>query len=99
MSKPKLSRDPEDVMRQNLFAIAQTYASHRGITLSTLSNKIHGNHRFLERYLEGQISTTIRTYFQMINQLRVLWPDGLAWPKTVALRKLGKKVDDGFDRG
>lgn len=86
-------------MRQNLFSIAQAYACHEGITLTTLSNKIHGNHRFLERYLNDEVSTSIKTYYVMVNRLRQMWPKNLPWPKTRGILKLGKKVDDGFVDG
>ena len=83
-------------MRENLLVLAQTYASATGASLGAVSKKIHGNHAFLEKFLNGEISTTLSTYFLMINRLRRKWPRKTPWPKTVAVPKLGKKVDKGF---
>jgi hypothetical protein len=83
----------EDLMRQNLIVIAQTYANAKGWSLTTVSKQIHGNQKFLAEYFAGQMSPTVRTYFLMIERLRANWPRGTAWPKTAPLPKLGKKVD------
>lgn len=87
----------EKLMRENLLVLAQTYATARGLSLSTVSKQIHGNQGFLARYLDGSISTTIRTYYLMVNRLRKNWPPKTPWPKTAPLPKLGKNVDDGFE--
>jgi hypothetical protein len=89
----------EEIMRQNLMVLAQTYANARGWALATVSKEIHGNHQFLERYLAGEMSTTIKTYFLMVNRMRAKWPRGTPWPRTAPVPKLGKKVDKGFDEG
>lgn len=85
--------DPEDTMRQNLIAIAQAYASAKGWSLSTVSKKIHGNQAFLAQYLAGKMSPGVDTYFAMVDRMRVDWPKGTAWPRTVGIPKLGKKVE------
>ena len=85
--------NPEDLMRQNLIAIAQTYATAKGWSLATVSKQIHGNQAFLAEYLAGRMSPTLRTYFAMVEKLRANWPRGVEWPKTAAIPKLGKKVD------
>jgi hypothetical protein len=72
----------EQIMRENLFVLAQAYADARGLSMTTVSKRIHGNQRFLEKYLAGEISTTIRIYYQMIRRLRDGWPKGAPWPKT-----------------
>lgn len=84
-------------MRENLLVLAQTYATAGGWSLSTVSKQIHGNQAFLAKYLAGEISTTIKTYFLMVNRLRQRWPKNTPWPKTAPITKLGKKVDEGFD--
>jgi len=83
----------EQKMRENLFAIAQTYATAKGLSISTVSQKIHGNQAFLEKFLKGEVSPTLRKYFEMINQFRLNWPKGVEWPQTSPIPKLGKKID------
>ncbi len=87
---------PEDLMRQNLIVIAQTYATAKGWSLATTSKQIHGNQAFLGEYLAGRMSPTMRTYFGMIEKLRLNWPVDAKWPETSAIpapaSNLGKKV-------
>ena len=84
-------------MRENLLVLAQTYATANRLSLSTVSKQIHGNQAFLAKFLEGEISTTIKTYYQMVDRLRKNWPKGADWPKTRAVPKLGKNIDAGRD--
>lgn len=88
---------PEEIMRSNLFAIAQTYATAKKQAMTTVSKNIHGNQNFLAQYLQGEVAPTVKTYFKMVNRFREDWPKGTPWPKTVAIPKLGKKVDEGFE--
>lgn len=88
--------NPEEIMRHNLFAIAQTYATAKNQAMTTVSKNIHGNQNFLQQYLQGEVAPTVKTYFTMVNRFRSRWPKGAPWPKTVAIPKLGKKVDKGF---
>lgn len=75
----------EQIMRQNLVTVAQTFAEAKGWSLSTVSKQIHGNQAFLAEYLVGNVSTTIKTYFLMLSRLRENWPADLAWPETRAV--------------
>ena len=72
----------EQIERENLFVIAQTYASARGLALTTVSKEFHGNQVFLERYIKGEISVTGRTYYRMIDKFREKWPTAVKWPET-----------------
>jgi hypothetical protein len=85
----------EKIMRENLLVLAQTYATANGWSLSTVSKQIHGNQAFLAKFLDGEISTTIKTYFLMVDRLRKNWPKKTPWPKTRAIQKLGKNIDGG----
>ena len=80
----------EDIMRHNLFVLAQTYATGHGRSLTTVSKRIHGNQRFLEKFLDGRVSTTLRMYFHMVDKLRRDWPTGVKWPLTRPVPKLGR---------
>lgn len=87
----------EEIMRQNLVVLAQRFADANGCTLGAVSKKIHGNHAFLEKFFAGEISTTVKTYFLMVNRLRRAWPENEPWPETAGVPKLGKIVDEGFE--
>ena len=94
----------EQIMRENLLVLMQTYATANGLSLSTVSKKFHGNQAFLADYLIGKrskkgrpISVSIRTYYQMVNDVRREWPEGVPWPQTARIPPLGKKVDEGFE--
>jgi hypothetical protein len=80
----------EDLMRNNLFVLAQRYATGHGLELTTVSKKIHGNQRFLEKFLAGQVSCTIRMYFRMVDTIRATWPKGTEWPETRPIPHLAK---------
>lgn len=89
----------EQIMRQNLFVLAQAYADATGLSMTTVSKKIHGNGDFFAGFLEGKLSTGVDTYFVMVNRFRARWPKNTPWPKTAPMTKLGKKIDDGFVDG
>lgn len=89
----------EDTMRQNLIALAQTYATAKGLAMTTVSKQIHGRDDFLAKYLAGEMSPTVRTYFVMLNRLRNRWPRGTPWPSTRSIKKVGKKTDPDFVDG
>jgi hypothetical protein len=94
----------EQIMRENLLVLAQTYATAKGLSLNTVSKRFHGNQAFLADYLAGKpskkgrpISIAIKTYYDMVNKIRRDWPEGTPWPVTASIPKLGKKVDNGFE--
>lgn len=72
-------------MRANLLVLAQTYADAKGWQLTTVSKQIHGNQYFFRDFVAGKISTTLKSYFRMIDDLRINWPVGLKWPVTRAI--------------
>jgi hypothetical protein len=86
----------EKIMRENLFVIAQAYATAKGLSLTTISKEIHGNGGFFAGFIAGELSTGLDTYFTMLNRMRSRWPRKTPWPKTNGMQKLGKKVDAGF---
>lgn len=80
----------EQIMRQNLFAIAQAYADATGFAITTVSKKIHGNGEFFEGFLVGRISCGIDTYFAIVDKFRDRWPTGAKWPQTLPVPKLSR---------
>lgn len=83
----------EQLMRENLLVLAQTYATAKGWSLVTVSKKIHGNQRFLAEFTDGDVSTTLRTYYQMVDRLRADWPKGVKWPKLRDVPAPGQKAE------
>lgn len=69
-------------MRENLVVLAQAFATANGISLTTVSKKIHGNGGFFADFLAGDISCGLNTYFAMIERFREGWPQGVKWPET-----------------
>lgn len=69
-------------MRENLFVVAQAYADANGLAMTTVSKRFHGNQFFLERFIRGQVSTTVRKYYEMLERFREEWPAGAKWPVT-----------------
>ena len=86
----------EDTMRNNLRALAWAYARATKHSLATVSKDIHGSSQFFDKYFSGEGSTRIDTYFLMVNKFRARWPEGLDWPETEPISRLGKKLDEGF---
>lgn len=80
----------EEIMQQNLLVLTQTYATAKGLALTTVSKRIHGNQSFIDDFIAGKISTTIKTYFGMIERLRDEWPKGTKWPVTRDIPRPGK---------
>jgi hypothetical protein len=80
----------EEIMRQNLIVLCQTYATAKGLALTTVSKEIHGRHEFLEEYLKGTMAPTTKTYFRMLQKLRTRWPARTAWPKTLGIAPIAR---------
>lgn len=77
-------------MRENLFVVAQAYATAKGLALTTVSKQIHGNQNFLSRYIAGEISVQIKTYWLMVNRLRENFPATASWPDTLDVPRLSR---------
>lgn len=80
----------EQIMRDNLFAIAAAYGNATGLSLTTVSKRMHGNGDFFGKFAQGEISTGLDTYFTMVARFRAGWPRGAAWPRTRAVPKLSR---------
>lgn len=80
----------EQIMRDNLAVLAQAFADGTGLALTTVSKRIHGKHDFLEKFIAGEVSTGVNTYFAMVDALRAKWPTGVKWPITREVPKLSR---------
>lgn len=65
--------------------LAQRLAKHRGIKLSTLGMKLHGNATFFEEIgRQGMRSFRVDTYDDLMSKFSVEYEkDGLDWPTTI----------------
>lgn len=78
----------EKIMRDNFVVLAQAYADATGLALATVSKRIHGKHTFLDNFIAGRASTTLVTYYAMVEKMRATWPKGAKWPATRTVPKL-----------
>lgn len=88
----------EQIMRDNLVVLAQAYADATGLSLATVSKRIHGKHCFLADFISGKSSTAITTYFAMVDKMRATWPKGAKWPETRPVPKLMRINVNDADR-
>lgn len=79
-------------MRTNLLVIAQVYADAMGWSLATVSKQIHGNQAFFLKFAAGEVSTSLKTYFVMVDKFVDNWPPTTPWPQTAKLPELGKNI-------
>lgn len=82
----------EAIMRSNLVVIAQAYADGMGWSLATVSKQVHGNQAFFANFAAGKVSTSLKTYFAMVDKFIDNWPAGTPWPKTIPIPELGKNI-------
>lgn len=80
----------EKIMRENLFVVAQAYATAKGLALTTVSKQIHGNQHFLSKYIAGEISVQVQTYWLIVDRLRESFPTNASWPDTLDVPRLSR---------
>lgn len=80
----------EEIMRQNLFVVAQAYAHATGLSLTSVSKDIHGNGGFFAGFIAGKLSCGLNTYFRMADEFRKKWPKNVRWPETTPIPKLAR---------
>ncbi len=86
----------EDIMRTNLVRLAKAFAKARGLSMATVSKKIHGKSDFFEQYEAKRQTTRINHYWMMVNKFRAIWPPDVKWPDTLPITELGKTMDAGY---
>lgn len=82
----------EQIMRDNLVVLAQTYATAKGLALTTVSKQIHGKQSFLGDFIAGAVSCSLKTYFLMVEKMRQGWPKDVPWPETRPVPPLPQSV-------
>lgn len=68
--------------RANLLTIATAYAAATGLSLSTVSKRIHGKQRFLEDLRDGRCTVSLENLGNLVKRFSGQWPVGAKWPKT-----------------
>jgi len=65
-----------------LIKLAETFAAHRGLKLSTVSTYAAVDGKFF-RELKSGAGCTLRRADRVLNWFHNNWPDDLAWPSDV----------------
>lgn len=76
----------EQAIKENLLAVAETYAKATKLSLATVSGQFHGNQAFLEDFKAGTRSIILSKLFEMLDRFRQEWPRGVKWPPTQPVR-------------
>lgn len=75
----------ETAARDNLMSIARTYAAATGLSLATVSSRVHGHNAFLADFEAGRRGITLAKLDEMVSKFAEIWPPKLAWPSTAAI--------------
>ncbi len=65
-----------------LLTLAQRYADHRGLTLSTVATYAAGDGKLFRRWSEGS-TCTVRRAERVASWFSDHWPLGLDWPSDI----------------
>lgn len=77
-------------MKQALITLAETYADHKGLAISTVSTYAAGDGKFFGK-LKGRSSCTLKTAETVVQWFSNHWPADLEWPCSIARPKPAKK--------
>lgn len=77
-------------MKQALITLAETYAAHRGLTISTVSTYAAGDGKFFGK-LKGPASCTLKTAESVLEWFAESWPADLEWPVDIERPDQSKK--------
>jgi hypothetical protein len=72
----------EQDLRRHLHTLAEAYAAHRRMTLTTVGRLAAGDWRFFSRIGDGA-SFTARKYDEIVAWFAKNWPADAAWPEDV----------------
>lgn len=67
----------------SLITLAETLASHRGLTLSTLSTYAANDGKFFSRLKNDGAGCTLKTAQKLLVWFNGNWPADLEWPKAI----------------
>lgn len=83
--------DVEKACREDLFAIADAYASYAGVSLVTVSKKFKCATRFMTEFRDGECTVTLTKLTKILKEFSREWPKELAWPNTKLLKRVRYK--------
>lgn len=76
-------------MKQALIKLAEGYAAHRGLMLSTVSTYAAGDGKFFGK-LKGSSSCTLKTADNVTLWFAQNWPADLEWPADIPRPEIKK---------
>jgi hypothetical protein len=68
--------------KHDLVTLAESYAAHKGLTLSTVSSYSANDGKFFGG-LKAAASCTLRRYDTVLRWFDAHWPDDLVWPPSI----------------
>jgi hypothetical protein len=71
-----------DMQTDQLIKLAENYAAHQGLKLSTVSTYAANDGKFLKE-LSDQASCTVRRFNLVLHWFSENWPEDLPWPKDI----------------
>lgn len=77
----------ETLCRDDLSAIARTYAKASDLAVATVSRQFHGNQAFVEGFARGQVTVTLSKLRELVDKFAAAWPKGTKWPKVKVLKR------------
>jgi hypothetical protein len=66
--------------RDNLRILAKAYAGARKISLAAVSKEVYGKSTFIDEFVRGDVSISIKNYSEMVDTITARWPSGTKWP-------------------
>lgn len=75
---------------QSLLSLAELYASHRGLKLSTVATYAAKDGKFFKSLGDGA-GCTLSKASRVVDFFDQHWPNDLEWPKGVARPSVGKR--------
>jgi hypothetical protein len=69
-----------EICRDNLLALADSYASAERVPFSTVSKRFYGNTNFLRRFQNREVSISIDKFDEVIERFIAKWPPDAEWP-------------------
>ncbi|TAG18698.1 MAG: hypothetical protein EAZ40_11205 [Rhodobacterales bacterium] len=74
-----------------LLRLAETYAGHLSLKLSTVSTYVRNDGKFFDRMKTGS-GCTLKTAAAVVQWFADNWPDDLTWPRDIARPAKSKRA-------
>lgn len=73
-----------ETLRADLLAVAQIYATAKGLKLSSLGNYVRGDSTYFIKLKRGKTRMVCEVYDEIMQWLSDRWPEDVRWPPHVA---------------